>query len=46
MNTGSATLYRLTLFLALTALKLWSERRHRIPLAVRAGAVRALYGDV
>jgi hypothetical protein len=29
MTPASHTLYTLTLFLALTALKLWSDRRHR-----------------
>jgi hypothetical protein len=38
MTAASHTLYSLTLFLALAALKLWSERRHRIPSLVRAGA--------
>jgi hypothetical protein len=38
MTPASHTLYSLTLFLALAALKLWSERRHRIPSLVRAGA--------
>ena len=45
MTPISHTLYTLTLFLALAVLKLWSERRHRIPRAVRAGAHRALSGD-
>ena len=40
MTATSHTLYSLTLFLALASLKLWSERRHRIPILVRAGAAR------
>ena len=46
MTPTSHTLYSLTLFLALTALKLWSDRRHRIPREYRAAAVRALSGDM
>jgi hypothetical protein len=46
MTATSNSLYSLTLFLALTALKLWSERRHRIPLAFRADAAGALRGDL
>lgn len=45
MSAASHTLYTLTLFLALAALKLWSERRHRIPRVVRAAAARTLSGD-
>jgi len=30
------------LFLALAALKLWCERRHRVPLAFRAGVSKIL----
>jgi hypothetical protein len=46
MTPISHTLFTLTLFFALAALKLWSDRRHRIPRAVRAGATEALSGDV
>ena len=46
MTADSNTLYSLTLFLALTALKMWSDRRHRIPRAFRADAARALCGDM
>jgi hypothetical protein len=38
-------MYSLTLFLALAALKLWSERRHRVPLAYRAAVARFLDGN-
>jgi hypothetical protein len=33
MTPISHTLYTLTLFFALSALKLWSDRRHRVPRA-------------
>jgi hypothetical protein len=42
MTPTSHTLYTLTLFFALAALKLWSERRHRSP---RAATAKALSGD-
>ncbi|MGD0773536.1 MAG: hypothetical protein ABSC05_12010 [Candidatus Solibacter sp.] len=35
MTAASQTAYSLTLFLALVALNLWTERRHRIPRALR-----------
>jgi len=37
MTPISHTLYTLTLFLALSALKLWSDRRHRVPRACGQG---------
>ena len=46
MTPISHTLFTLTLFFALAALKLWSDRRHRIPRACLAGATEALSGDV
>jgi hypothetical protein len=46
MTAAFHTLYTMTLFLVLAALKLLSERRHRIPRMVRAGTARALSGDV
>ena len=46
MTAASHTLYTLTLFLALATLKLWSERRHRVPLAFRVAVAKALSGDV
>src|ERR1035437_3995076 len=46
MTPISHTLFTLTLFFALAVLKLWSDRRHRIPRAVRAGATEALSGGV
>ena len=37
MTAAGHTWYAVTLFLALMALNLWTERRHRIPRALRAG---------
>ena len=37
MTATCHTWYTVTLFLALVALNLWTERRHRIPRALRAG---------
>jgi hypothetical protein len=37
MTPTAHTFYTLTLFLALSALKLWSDRHHRIPRACRLG---------
>ena len=36
------TLYSVNLFLALVALKLWCERRHRVSLSYRAGLSKVL----
>ena len=36
MSAHSNTTFSVMLFLALAALKLWSERRQRVPLAIRA----------
>ena len=45
MPAPTNTLYALTLFLSLAALKLWSERRHRVLYIFRAGVARTLCGD-
>jgi hypothetical protein len=37
MTPISHTLYTLTLFLALSALKLWSDRHHRDPALLKPG---------
>jgi hypothetical protein len=41
MTPTSHTLYTLTLFFALAALKLWSDRRHRVPRARGLGGPSA-----
>jgi hypothetical protein len=46
MTPISHTLYTLTLFFALAALKLWSDRRHRVLRACRDDTPRALSGNV
>jgi len=44
MTAASHTAYSLALFFALATLNLWSERRHRLARAFRAGAVKAIAG--
>jgi hypothetical protein len=39
MTPFSNTLYTLTLFLALASLKLWSQRRNRVPRAYRTAVL-------
>jgi len=42
MSPVANTLYSLSLFLALVALKLWCDRRHRVSMAFRIGVEKAL----
>ena len=45
MSPVANTLYSVSLFLSLVSLKLWLDRRHRISMAFRMGADKALGGN-